>query len=215
MSDGKYRDSVLDEPFLLRVNTVNVRGLFGGKGTVTGTRLSGTVFAGDVLTVRGKKTKPYTVTAVSVEGGSVRPDVGATVRLEVQGIGKRDLTPADFLCCTQGHGQSLLTDVYSYQGSEEDYFAELFARYFPDYTVVRDASVSAPDGDRIEPQFLFYRGGTPCLAIFLRDNTEWKKKEVNYLQDTCRAQGIAALTFISNFANRADYVRGRVENELG
>ena len=215
MSDGKYRDSVLDEPFLLRVNEVTVRGLFGGKGTVTGTLLSGTVFAGDVLTVRGKKTKPYTVTAVSVEGGSVRPDVGATVRLEVQGIGKRDLTPADLLCCTQGHGQSLLTDVYSYQGSEEDYFAELFARYFPEYTIVRDASVSAPDGDRIEPQFLFYRGGTPCLAIFLRDNTEWRRKEVNYLQDTCRAQGIAALTFISNFANRADYVRGRVENELG
>jgi hypothetical protein len=215
MSDGKYRNSVLDEPFLLRVNEVTVRGLFGGKGTVTGTVLSGSVFAGDVLSVRGKKTKPYTVTAVSVEGGSVRPDVGATVRLEVRGIGKRDLTPSDVLLCPQGHGQSLLTDIYSYQGSEADYFAELFARYFPDYTIVRDASVSAPDGDTIRPEFLFYRGGTPCLAIFLRDNTEWKKKEVNYLQDTCRAQGIAALTFISNFANRADYVRGRVENELG
>lgn len=215
MSDGKYRDSIMNEPFLLRVNEVTVRGLFGGKGTVTGTVLSGSVFAGDVLSVRGKKTKPYTVTAVSVEGGSVRPDVGATVRLEVRGIGKRDLTPSDVLLCPQGHGQSLLTDVYSYQGSEADYFAELFARYFPDYTIVRDASVSAPDGDTIRPEFLFYRGGTPCLAIFLRDNTEWKKKEVNYLQDTCRAQGIAALTFISNFANRADYVRGRVENELG
>lgn len=205
-----YNDS-MREQFMLRVSEVSVRGLFGGSGTVTGTVLSGAIFSGNTLTVQGKKTKPYTVTAVSMDGGSVRPDVGTTVRLEVRGIKKKDLTAGDVL---RG-GHSLLTDVYEYPGCEKDYFAELFARYFPDYDVRRDGTVRVADGNFIEPDFLFYHAGEPCLAIFLRDSYEWKKKEVNYLQNACRDQGIGALTFISNFSNKVDYVRERVWGELG
>ena len=166
------------------------------------------------MSVFGKDTKPYRVESVSVAGESVLADAGKTVRLEVKGIRKKDLTPGDILYGDHNARLSPLVDAYEYMGEAEDYFAEVFARYFPDYDVRRRQTVRSTDGSMIEVDFLFYLGGNPCLAIFLRDSTEWKKKEVNYIETVCRDQSIGALTFIPNFRNTVDYVRDRVGKEL-
>lgn len=206
---------------MLRVNEVSVQGLFGGKGTVTGTLLSGAVYRGDRLTVRGKKTKPYIVTAVFHDGDAVRLAEGTPIRLEIKGIKKKDLVYGDILCGDPEGKHCPLTDIYDYAARHAycldvaNYFAEVFARYFPDYDIRRGETIQGESGEPIRVDFLFYRGGTPCLAIFLRDNTEWKKKEAAYLQRVCQGQGIKRLNFISNFQNKVEYVRDRVSGELG
>ena len=215
MSRYETYSRVPGEQFSMRVHSAEVRGLFGGSGTVSGIVLSGTVYSGNTLVVKGGKAKPYTVTSISVVGNSPRPEAGANVRLEVVGIKKKDLAPGSVLLGNSGSGKSLLIDVYEYEGEERDYFAEVFARYFPDCDIRKNQTIRGEKGEAIPVDFLFYKGGSPYLAIFLRDTTEWKKKEATYLKNVCTEQRIKMLNFISNFQNEVKYVCDRVEAELG
>ena len=202
------------ERFSMRVHTVEVRGIFAKTGMVTGTLLSGTVHSGDTLIWQGKAHKPYTVNAVAMGGNAVRPEVGTMVRLEISGIKKSEMFPGSVLMGSSASGSSNLRDVYQYRGTDSDYFAEVFARYFPDYDIRQNVGIQGTNGEPITVDFLFYQGGTPRLAVFLRYSGEWRKKEVNYLKAVCAAQGMEAMVFIRDFQNTAEYVCNRVEGVL-
>lgn len=201
-----------NEPFALLVQTVEVHGLFGGKGVVKGTVLSGTVRVGDSLCVHGGQKKQFTVTAV--QGASGYSEAGVVVRVELSGIKKKDVASGATLMETKG-AHPLFTDVYAYRGRDEDYFAGVFTTCFPDYQIQRNVSIQGQEGESIPVEFLFSREGRPCLAVFLRYSDKWRKKEVAYLKSACRYQGMEGIVLIRNFRNTALYVCDRVESVLG
>ena len=200
--------------FALQVQTVEVFGLFDGKGVVTGTVLSGTVRKGDTVSVNSGSNKRYTVTAVQVYGASVYPEVGAVVRLELSGIKKKEVAPGATLIGSLS-AQPLYTDVYQYTGTDVDYFEGVFTTCFPDYQILRDTTMQGENGESIPVDLLFTREDRPCLAIFLRYSDTWRKKEVQYLKTVCRNCGMEGIVFIRNFQNKAEYLCRRVEEILG
>ena len=116
------------------------------------------------------------------------------------------------------------------------YFRNIIQTHFPDYTVKEDVPVTELTGDVQEVlklyesrpnqayraewgknyDFVLYAEEKPKTVIMLGNSRNHTKK-VNYLISRMFAQklGVPYLGFHMGFANREDYVIGRIREQLG
>ena len=101
-------------------------------------------------------------------------------------------------------------DSYSYPGSPEHYFEDLFATYFSQYRVMRDVPMVSPGEEGLPVSFLLLQGDRPALAILLCSKNEYRYNRVTNPMRACTRQRIPCQRYYREFRNDAAYVCDRV-----
>ena len=116
-------------------------------------------------------------------------------------------------------------DPYAYEENNlwgsglnvKDYFAGVFARYLPEYTVKRDVEIPDPQSTRRRMHtvdFMFYRNGVLTGIVLLSPRSDRGESRRRTVDDYCGRHGIAYTEFYEYMANYESYVAGRTRDML-
>lgn len=103
-------------------------------------------------------------------------------------------------------------DGYSFQGTVDDYFAQLISASFPQLRVFPNAQIAGPKD--IPVSFLLYQNGQPKLAVILCGSQEYRSRRVQNTVDACAARNIPVQRYYRQFRNKASYVVNRIQSAL-
>lgn len=103
-------------------------------------------------------------------------------------------------------------DGYSYKGSVDSYFMNLFTKHFPDLRVFRNKRMAGPND--VPVTFLLCRDDTPVLAIILCDSKEYDKEWITNTMKACEDYSIPVQRYYRDFRNEASYVVKRIRDVI-
>lgn len=103
-------------------------------------------------------------------------------------------------------------DAYAFQGTTEEYFAQILQSRFPQYEIRRNVRFSTPLQDAVPVNFLIRSNGQSVLAVIVCDKHLHGRRR---LRDTIQAcDGIPVQCYYTQFRNDANYVIQRLGQVL-
>lgn len=103
-------------------------------------------------------------------------------------------------------------NAFDFQGTEQEYFAEILRREFPEYVLrenVQHRELTIPINH------VLCQGDYPVIAIFLIDrNDSAAQFQANKATKILGAAGVSCISFVTKCRNEAPYVVQRVRSSL-
>lgn len=105
-------------------------------------------------------------------------------------------------------------DGYAYNGPVGQYFAQILANCFPQYTVWPNVRLNPNSRDSVPVTFMVCAGSRPVLGIIICSSKAWESDPIMNTIQQCQKSGIPVQRYYYNFRNEANYVINRLSKVL-
>lgn len=105
-------------------------------------------------------------------------------------------------------------DGYAFNGPVGQYFAQILANRFPQYTVWPSVRLNPNSQDSVPVTFMVCAGSRPVLAIIICSSRAWESAPIVSTIQQCQKSGIPVQRYYYNFRNEANYVINRLGQVL-
>lgn len=196
------------------------RYISGGR-IITGKVASGTVRVGDEVleedTPFYHTCVSYTISEIRIQGQPVQKAYAGQQPVEL--IFKRVDSWSAFHNCDRLFGKEILegapaVDADDWNGSQEDYFAAIIERFFPEYDVLRDTAVGDMDETCTPISFVLMDDDGPALAIILCTGGNYRTRRVEDTVRACEKAHIPVQRYFKEFPNNAAFIYKRISEAL-
>lgn len=136
-----------------------------------------------------------------------------------QNVPEEQTRVADSVSTFDGEsGSAFLVDKSNTVAQVKPVFDSIIEKHFASCDVKRDYAASNLDASAhpacAPVQYMFFKNGSPCLAVVLVKTNNYKGMNVIATKKICEDKGIKYIRFFAEYPNEEDYVVNRIKENL-